>query len=89
MQKKKVLLKHMLEYSLFRVYIFKVKILPHFFIKLDRVIILFLFKMLSKRHSFIVDKNLKIVFPDYGQEDISVIKKGAYSHFSRIFLEII
>jgi len=48
-----------------------------------------LFKILSKKHSYIVEKNLKMVFPNYKREDISAIKKNIYSHFSRIFLEII
>ncbi len=88
MQKKNIL-KHRIEYLIFKAYILKVKILPHFLIKLDRIIILLLFRMLSKKHSNIVNKNLKIVFPHYNQEEISSLKIDIYSHFSRIFLEII
>jgi len=89
MQKKKVLLRHRFEYILFKAYIFKVKILPFFFFKLDRLLILSLFKLLNKRHSTIVDKNLKIAFPDYNEKKREKLKKEIYSHFSRIFLEII
>ncbi len=82
-------LKHRIEFMIFKAYILKVKILPHFFIKLDRVIVLFLFRLLSKKHSNIVNKNLKIVFPHYSAEQISSLKIDVYSHYSRIFLEII
>lgn len=89
MQRKRVLLRHRLEYILFKSYIFKIKILPHFFFKFDRYFILFLFKILNKRHSAIVDKNLNIAFPDYNREQRAKLKKDIYSHFSKIFLEII
>ncbi len=82
-------LKHRIEFIIFKAYILKVKILPHFFIKLDRIIILLLFRLLSKKHSNIVNKNLKIVFPHYSADQISSLKMDVYSHFSRIFLEII
>jgi len=89
MQKKKVLLKHRLEYILFKAYIFKIKILPRFFFNIDRLFILFLFKILSQRHSNIVEKNIKIVFPSYDKSQITNFKKKVYYHFSGIFLEII
>ena len=44
---------------------------------------------LSKRHSGIVARNLKIAFPHYTAGEISALTRGISHHFSSVFIEII
>lgn len=81
--------KHRLEYALFRAFIFKFKLLPPFFIKIQARIIRFLFKTLSKRHSRIVSTNLKNAFPGKTEAEIRGLKQKIYKHFSLFFSQLL
>lgn len=89
MQKAKVSFKYRLEYFVFYIYLLKLKLLPLFFFNLNKKIISFLFKISNRRHSKIITKNLKTVFPQKTEKEIYKLKNKIYNHFSSIFIEII
>jgi KDO2-lipid IV(A) lauroyltransferase len=88
-RKKKITVKHRLEYLLFMAFILLIKASPLFMVKFNRKLLRFIFGLISKRHHGIVEKNLTIAFPDETKERISELKEAIYSHFSAILVEII
>jgi KDO2-lipid IV(A) lauroyltransferase len=58
-------------------------------LNLNRKFVVFLAKILSKKHLRLVEENLKIAFPKFSKEQHSKLLNDTYSHFSMIFLEII
>jgi len=89
MSKRKVKFKHRLEYILFAVIVMLIKISPLFLIKLNQRLIRYLLIKLSKRHSGIVARNLKIAFPHSTAGEISTLTRAIAHHFSSVFIEII
>lgn len=89
MSKKKIKFKHHVEYMLFAVIVLLIKIFPLYLIKLNQKLVQYLLRKLSKRHSGIVTKNLKIAFPHYTAGEISVLTRAISRHFSSVFIEII
>ena len=89
MQKRKVLLKHRIEYAFFVFFLFVIKTSPLMLLKTQKKITCFLFKKFSKKHSKIVSVNLKIAFPNLSEMEISDLKDKIYYHFSSIFIEIL
>ena len=80
-------LKHRIEYTIFVFFVYLLKATPFYLLKLNIKFVSFLFKNISKKHSNMVTKNLKIAFPDRSQLEISELKEKVYSHFSSIFIE--
>jgi KDO2-lipid IV(A) lauroyltransferase len=91
MQKRtsKITVKHRLEYLFFMAFILSIKVSPLFMVKFNRKFLRFLFAKISKRHHGIVQKNLKIAFPDDPEEKISALRTAIYRHFSAVLVEII
>lgn len=89
MSKRKIKFKHRLEYILFAAIVLLIKISPLFLIKLNQRMVRYLLIKLSKRHSGIVARNLKIAFPHYTAGEISALTRGISHHFSSVFIEII
>lgn len=89
MQKKKTTFKHRIEYLLFAAFIFLVKVSPLFLAKFNKRMLNRLGRRLSKKHFHIVEKNLKIAFPDNSPEQTAMLRDAVYHHFSSIFVEII
>jgi len=89
MPKRKIKFKHRVEYILFAVIVLLIKISPLFLIKLNQKLVQYLLRKLSKRHSGIVAKNLKIAFPHYTAGEISALSRAISHHFSSVFIEII
>jgi len=89
MSKRKIKFKHRVEYILFTVIVLLIKISPLFLIKLNQRLVRYLLIKLSKRHSGIVARNLKIAFPHYNEEEISALTRAISHHFSSVFIEII
>jgi KDO2-lipid IV(A) lauroyltransferase len=89
MPKRKIKFKHRVEYILFAVIVLLIKISPLFLIKLNQRMVRYLLIKLSKRHSGIVARNLKIAFPHYTAGEISALTRAISHHFSSFFIEII
>ena len=89
MQKKKITLKHRIEYLFFIAFIFMVKVSPVFLLKFNKRLINFLARRLDKKHFSTVKKNLAIAFPDNSEEENLKLREDIYRHFSSIFIEII
>jgi KDO2-lipid IV(A) lauroyltransferase len=89
MPKRKIKFKHRVEYFLFAVIVLLIKISPLFLIKLNQNLVQYLLRKLSKRHSGIVAKNLRIAFPHYTAGEISALTRAISRHFSSVFIEII
>jgi KDO2-lipid IV(A) lauroyltransferase len=89
MSKRKIKFKHRIEYFLFAAIVLLIKISPLFLIKLNQRLIRYLLRKLSKRHSGIVARNLKIAFPHYTAGEISALTRAISHHFSSVFIEII
>ncbi|NIM15564.1 MAG: hypothetical protein GTO45_26605 [Candidatus Aminicenantes bacterium] len=88
-RKKKITVKHRVEYLLFIVFILLIKASPLFMVKFNRKLLRFIFGIISKRHHGIVEKNLRIAFPNETKERILELKEAIYCHFSAILVEII
>lgn len=86
---KKITVKHRLEYLLFIAFILLIKASPLFMVKFNRKLLRSLFGLISKRHHGIVEKNLRIAFPNETNERILDLKEAIYCHFSAILVEII
>jgi len=89
MPKKKIKFKHRVEYILFAAIVLLIKISPLCLIKLNQRLVRYLLIKLSKRHSGIVARNLKIAFPHYTAVEISALTRAISHHFSSVFIEII
>ncbi|MFC2146318.1 lysophospholipid acyltransferase family protein [Acidobacteriota bacterium] len=89
MPKRKIKFKHRVEYILFAAIVLLIKISPLFLIKLNQKLVQYVLIKLSKRHSGIVAKNLKIAFPHYTAGEISTLTRAISRHFSSVFIEII
>lgn len=87
MRKEKVNFKNRIEYLILTSYIFFIKVSPLFLKVINRKIICFFFKSISKRHSRIVCENLRTAFPEHSKTAILKLKKKIYYHFSYIFME--
>lgn len=89
MPKRKIKFKHRVEYILFAAIVLLIKISPLFLIKLNQRLVRYLLIKLSKRHSGVVARNLKIAFPHYTAGEISALTRSISHHFSSVFIEII
>jgi Kdo2-lipid IVA lauroyltransferase/acyltransferase len=88
-QKKKISIKHRIEYLIFMAFVMMVKLSPLFLIKLNRHLLCFLFGKLSNRHHGIVTRNLRLAYPNESEEYIETLRDNIYRHFASIFTEII
>ena len=89
MQKKRITLRHRVEYMLFMTFVMVVKVSPLFLLNFNKRVVGFLARHIGKRHMGIVEKNLGIAFPRYTEEKKSKLIDDIYHHFSSIFVEII
>ncbi|UCH93297.1 MAG: lysophospholipid acyltransferase family protein [Candidatus Aminicenantes bacterium] len=89
MQKKKIKLKHRVEYILFIVFVWLIKGSPLFVVRFNRRLLQYLFARIGKKNPGVVVKNLKTAFPGYSGEEISALTKAISRHFSYVFTEII
>lgn len=89
MQKKKTTIKHRFEYLIFIAFIFVVKVSPLFLVRFCKKVLFFLGRHISKRHFRIVQKNLRIAFPQNTEAEKSKLTDAIYRHFSSVFTEII
>jgi len=89
MQKRKISFRHRVEYLFFIAFVWGIKISPLFLVNFSKRMLRFLFCKLSKRHTGIVAKNLKIAFPEQSDEEREQLRKGIYRHFASVFVDII
>lgn len=88
-KKKKISIRHRIEYLTFMAFVLMIKVSPLFLIKLNRHILRFLFGKLSNRHHGIVVRNLRLAYPNESEEKIEALRDAIYRHFASVFTEII
>jgi Kdo2-lipid IVA lauroyltransferase/acyltransferase len=86
---KKISIKYRIEYLFFVAFIMVVKVSPVFMMKLNRKVLRFVFDKFAKRYHRIVDKNLRIAFPNETEEYIAGLKERIYRHFAVVMVEIV
>jgi len=89
MQKRKITIRHHVEYMFFMAFVIVIKVSPLFLLNFNKRMLGFLARNIGKRHKGIVKKNLGIAFPRYTEEKKSKLINDIYRHFSSIFIEII
>ena len=89
MPKKKITLKHRLEYIGFMAFVLLIKASPLFLVRFNQKLLGFIFGKIGKRHPGIVAKNLKLAFPHYPAGEIAQLCEGIYRHFSAVLIEMI
>jgi KDO2-lipid IV(A) lauroyltransferase len=83
---KKVKFKSRVEYLVFIIVVFSFKLLPFSFIKPEAFFLRMIFRLTSRRHSEIVDKNLNIAFPEKNSRELAKLKRDIYHFFSEMFV---
>ncbi|MCP4216243.1 MAG: lysophospholipid acyltransferase family protein, partial [bacterium] len=89
MQKKKIKLRHYVEYVFFTAFILMVKLSPLFLAGLNKKILYFLVRKITRKRFNVVEKNLKIAFPEDSEDQRSIMRERIYRHFASVFVEII
>lgn len=89
MQQKKITFKHRVEYIFFLAFIYVVKASPLFMAQVNKKILAFLGRQISKRYRGVVEKNLQIAFPHHSGAENSQLEDAVYKHFASIFVEIV
>jgi KDO2-lipid IV(A) lauroyltransferase len=75
-----------LEYFIFTAIIFSFKILPRSLSGTEAALFRVLSRLISNRHNGIVDKNLRIAFPEMTAPERGETRKKIYRFFSRMFV---
>jgi KDO2-lipid IV(A) lauroyltransferase len=79
--------KHRIEYAVLFFITNIILYLPNFFIKIFSRCLAFLFKNIIKYRESVIEKNLKIAFPEKSDIERNTIKNGFYRYFPRFLLE--
>lgn len=87
MLKKRVLLRHKVEYFLLNIFLTQVRITPVFMIRWYKRLLSFLIGKLAGRYATVVENNLNQAFPQLTPQGRQELKKKIYHHFAGVFVE--
>ena len=82
-------IKFRVEYILFKIFIYAIRISPLFLKGWYGKVVLLVFKLAGKRYEKLVVSNIKIAFPELDKQGREKLKKEIYDHFSAVLVDII